>query len=281
MKLLRHGPAGLERPGLLDADGRIRDLGGVLADLGGDTVALGELARLRALDPADLPLVDGPVRLGAPLAWVPNFYCIGLNYASHAAETGAAKPAEPLIFSKATTSLAGPEDPIIIPRGSRRCDWEVELGIVIGTRAHHVSRAEALGVIAGYVAVNDVSERDFQKERGGQWIKGKSSPSFGKIGPWLVTADEIPDPQALDLRLWVNDDLRQSSNTADMIFDVATLVSYLSDFMELRPGDVIATGTPSGVGAGMVPPQFLAPGDRVRLQVQGLGQQDSRVIAAA
>jgi 2-keto-4-pentenoate hydratase/2-oxohepta-3-ene-1,7-dioic acid hydratase in catechol pathway len=218
--------------------------------------------------------------LGAPLSWVPNFYCIGLNYAAHAAETGASKPLEPLIFSKASTSLAGPQDDIIIPRGAQRTDWEVELGIVIGLRCHHVTLSEALSHVAGSVAVNDVSERDFQKERGGQWIKGKSAPSFGKIGPWLVTADEVPDPQALDLRLWVNGQLRQNSSTSDMIFGVAQIVSYMSDFMELRPGDVIATGTPSGVGAGMVPPQFLRPGDRVRLEVQGLGQQDCGVIAA-
>ena len=280
MKLLRYGPAGLERPGMLDANGQIRDLSVVLDDLGGDSVALGALDRLRALDPASLPLVDGPVRLGAPLSWVPNFYCIGLNYAAHAAETGASKPLEPLIFSKASTSLAGPQDDIIIPRGAQRTDWEVELGIVIGLRCHHVTLSEALSHVAGYVAVNDVSERDFQKERGGQWIKGKSAPSFGKIGPWLVTADEVPDPQALDLRLWVNGQLRQNSSTSDMIFGVAQIVSYMSDFMELRPGDVIATGTPSGVGAGMVPPQFLRPGDRVRLEVQGLGQQDCGVIAA-
>lgn len=280
MKLLRYGPLGLERPGMLDAAGHIRDLSVVLDDLGGDTVALGALDRLRALDPDSLPLVDGPVRLGSPLSWVPNFYCIGLNYAAHAAETGAAKPLEPLIFSKASTSLAGPEDDIIIPRGALRTDWEVELGIVIGMHCHHVSQSEALSHVAGYVAVNDVSERDFQKERGGQWIKGKSAPSFGKIGPWLVTADDVPDPQALDLRLWVNGDLRQNSSTSDMIFSVAQIVSYMSDFMELRPGDVIATGTPSGVGAGMVPPQFLRAGDRVRLDVQGLGQQDSAVVQA-
>lgn len=279
MKLLRYGPQGLERPALLDAAGQIRDISAVLDDLGGDTVALGVLERLRAVDPDSLPVVDGPVRLGAPLSWVPNFYCIGLNYAAHAAETGAAKPTEPLVFSKASTSLAGPEDAIVIPRGAKRVDWEVELGIVIGARCHHVSASEALSHVAGYVAVNDVSERDFQKERGGQWIKGKSAPSFGKIGPWLVTADEVPDPQALDLRLWVNGDLRQNSSTSDMIFGVAQIISYMSDFMELRAGDVIATGTPSGVGAGMVPQQFLQAGDRVALEVQGLGRQESGVIA--
>ncbi len=280
MKLLRYGPPGLERPGLLDSDGHIRDLSVVLDDLGGESVALGALERISALNPASLPLVDGPMRIGSPLSWVPNFYCIGLNYAAHAAETGAIKPTEPLIFSKASSSLAGPEDPIIIPRGSLRTDWEVELGVVIGTRCHHVSPSEALSQIAGYVAINDLSERDFQKERGGQWIKGKSAPSFGKIGPWLVTADEVPDPQALDLRLWVNGDLRQNSSTSDMIFSVAQIVAYMSDFMELLPGDVIATGTPAGVGAGMLPPQYLRPGDTLRLQVQGLGQQESHVIGA-
>ncbi|MFN4058609.1 MAG: fumarylacetoacetate hydrolase family protein [Roseinatronobacter sp.] len=280
MKLLRYGPVGAEKPGMLDPQGQIRDLSSKVADFAGDTVAIAALAPLRGIDPETLPLVEGRPRLASPLAWVQNFYCIGLNYAAHAAETGAAIPVEPLVFSKATTSLAGPEDDILIPRGSLRTDWEVELGIVIGTRCHHVTEAEALSHIAAYVAVNDVSERDFQKQRGGQWIKGKSAPSFGKIGPWLVSADEIPDPQALDLALWVNGAQRQGSNTSDMIFSVAQIVSYLSSFLELRPGDVIATGTPSGVGAGMAPPTFLAPGDQVRLAVQGLGVQDSRVRAA-
>lgn len=280
MKLLRFGPQGHEKPGLLAADGTLRDLSGICADLGGDSVSTEALARLRELDPAALPLVEGSARLGAPLSYVPNFYCIGLNYAAHAAETGAEKPAEPLIFSKANTSLAGPQDPIIIPRGSVKTDWEVELGIVIGKRASYISEDQVADHIAGYVAVNDVSERDFQKHRGGQWIKGKSAPSFGKIGPWLVTSDEIPDPQALELRLWVNDALRQNSSTSDMIFPVVTLVAYMSQFFELRPGDIIATGTPSGVGAGMSPPQFLRAGDQVRLEVAGLGQQLSAVVDA-
>ena len=281
MKLVRFGPKGQEKPGYLGADGRIRDLSALTPDFAGDAVSIGALAALarNALDAA--PVVPGTPRLGPPLAFVPNFYCIGLNYALHAAETGAEIPAEPLVFSKATSSLAGPEDPIIVPRGSNKTDWEVELGVVIGARTHHVTQADALAHVAGYVALNDVSERDFQKHRGGQWIKGKSAPGFGKIGPWLVTADEVPEPQALGLRLWVNGTLRQDSATSDMIFPVAKIISYMSEFMELLPGDIIATGTPSGVGAGLRPPQFLRAGDQVRLEVAGLGQQDSAVIAAS
>ncbi|WFE73437.1 fumarylacetoacetate hydrolase family protein [Roseinatronobacter sp. S2] len=281
MKLLRFGPKGQEKPGCLDTQGNLRDLSGVTADFGGDTVSLDALAQLAQIDPATLPVVDQPVRIGAPLAHVPNFYCIGLNYAAHAAETGAEKPKEPLVFSKATSSLAGPQDPIIIPRGATRTDWEVELGIIIGKPALYVDEADALEYVAGYCAVNDVSERDFQKNRGGQWIKGKSAPGFGKIGPWLVTADDVPDPQALRLQLSVNGDPRQDSTTADMIFTVAQIVSYMSRFMELLPGDVIATGTPSGVAAGMSPPQFLKPGDVVSLTVEGLGTQKADVIAAS
>lgn len=281
MKLLRYGPKGQEKPGCLDTQGNLRDLSGVTADFGGDTVSLDALAQLAQIDPATLPVVDQPVRIGAPLAHVPNFYCIGLNYAAHAAETGAEKPKEPLVFSKATSSLAGPQDPIIIPRGANRTDWEVELGIVIGKAALYVNEADALDYVAGYCAVNDVSERDFQKNRGGQWIKGKSAPGFGKIGPWLVTADDVPDPQALRLQLSVNGDPRQDSTTADMIFTVAQIVSYMSRFMELLPGDIIATGTPSGVAAGMSPPQFLKPGDVVSLTVEGLGTQKADVIAAS
>ncbi|MDD7970485.1 fumarylacetoacetate hydrolase family protein [Roseinatronobacter alkalisoli] len=280
MKLLRYGPKGQEKPGCLDHQGNLRDLSGVVADFGGDTVSLDSLAQLSALDPRTLPLVAQPVRIGAPMSHIPNFYCIGLNYAAHAAETGAEKPKEPLVFSKATSSLAGPEDTIIIPRGATRTDWEVELGIVIGKPALYVDEADALDYVAGYCAVNDVSERDFQKNRGGQWIKGKSAPGFGKIGPWLVTKDEVPDPQALRLQLSVNGENRQDSTTADMIFTVAQIVSYMSHFMELVPGDVIATGTPSGVGAGMSPQRFLQPGDIVALEVEGLGQQKADVIAA-
>ena len=280
MKLVRFGPKGQEKPGYLGADGRIRDLSALTPDFAGDTVSIEALAALARADLDAAPVVPGAPRLGPPLAFVPNFYCIGLNYALHAAETGAEIPAEPLVFSKASSSLAGPEDPIIVPRGSAKTDWEVELGVVIGARAHHVTEADALDHVAGYVALNDVSERDFQKHRGGQWIKGKSAPGFGKIGPWLVTRDEVPDPQALGLRLWVNGTLRQDSATSDMIFPVAKIISYMSEFMELLPGDIIATGTPSGVGAGLSPPQFLRAGDQVRLDVAGLGQQDSPVIAA-
>lgn len=281
MKLLRFGPKGQEKPGCLDGQGNLRDLSGVTADFGGDTVSRDALARLAQLDPETLPLVAQPVRIGAPLAYVPNFYCIGLNYAAHAAETGAEKPKEPLVFSKATSSLAGPQDPIIIPKGAERTDWEVELGIIIGKRTLYVDEADALDHVAGYCAVNDVSERDFQKNRGGQWIKGKSAPGFGKIGPWLVTADDVPDPQALRLQLSVNGAQRQDSTTADMIFTVAQIVSYMSRFMELVPGDIIATGTPSGVAAGMSPPQFLRIGDVVSLSVEGLGAQKANVIAAS
>ncbi|MCL1629255.1 MULTISPECIES: fumarylacetoacetate hydrolase family protein [Roseinatronobacter] len=280
MKLVRFGAVGQEKPGFLDAEGRLRDLSGMVPDFAGKTVALTALAELAARDLTAAPLVEGLVRLGAPLAWVPNFYCIGLNYAAHAAETGATKPSEPLVFSKASSSLAGPEDDIIIPQGASRVDWEVELGVVIGAPALNIPEAEALDYVAGYVAVNDVSERTFQKDRGGQWIKGKSAPSFGKIGPWFVTRDEVPDPQALDVSLVVNGDARQGSNTSDMIFSVSEIVAYMSTFMRLMPGDVIATGTPSGVGLGMVPPQFLTAGDTVVLEVDGLGRQVSKVVAA-
>ncbi len=281
MKFLRYGPEGQEKPGHLDTQGRVRDISHLMPDFTPATVALDALTKLRAGDLDAAPVVEGNPRLGAPLAHVPNFYCIGLNYALHAAETGAEIPREPLVFSKASSSLAGPQDAIIIPRGAEKVDWEVELGVVIGRHAHHVSEEDALSHVAGYVALNDVSERDFQKNRGGQWIKGKSAPSFGKIGPWLVTADEVADPQALAVRLWVNDALRQDSTTGDMIFGVAQIISAMSQYFALMPGDIIATGTPSGVGAGMTPPQFLRPGDQVRLEVEGLGVQQSNVIAAA
>lgn len=280
MKLIRFGPAGHEKPGYLDAHGRVRDLSGMVADFAGNTVAIPALAALAAQDLDAAPVVDGLVRLGAPLAQVPNFYCIGLNYAAHAAETGAKQPVEPVVFSKATSSLAGPEDDIILPIGSSRVDWEVELGVVIGAPALNISTADALNHVAGYIAINDVSERSFQKDRGGQWIKGKSAPSFGKIGPWLVTPDEVADPQALDLSLVVNGEARQASNTSDMIFSVAEIISYMSQFMRLVPGDIIATGTPSGVGLGMKPPQFLNAGDIVTLDVAGLGRHHSKVVAA-
>ncbi len=279
MRFLRFGPAGQEKPGYLDEGGQIRDLSAYLPDFTPEHLTCDALAELSARDLSAAPPVEGAPRLGPPLAWVPNFYCIGLNYALHAAETGAEIPKEPLVFSKASSSLAGPQDPLVIPRGSDKTDWEVELGVVIGRHAHHVSEAEALAHVAGYLTVNDVSERDFQKHRGGQWIKGKSAPGFGRVGPWLVSADAVADPQSLGVKLWVNDAICQDSRTSDMIFPVAHLISYMSRFFDLMPGDIIATGTPSGVGAGMEPPRFLRPGDRVRLEVEGLGAQDYPVVA--
>lgn len=281
MKLLRFGPAGRERTGILDDQSRVRDLSAHVPELAGRAVEIAALDRLRELDISTLPVVETPGRIGPCLAHVPNFYCIGLNYARHAAEAGAEPPAEPIIFSKASSALSGPNDPIIIPRGSEKTDWEVELGVVIGREALYVSEDEALDHVAGYCTINDVSERSFQIERGGQWIKGKSAPSFGPIGPWLVTADEVPDPQGLRLSLDLNGERVQDSSTDDMIFSVAQIVSYMSRFMKLMPGDVIATGTPSGVGMGMKPQRFLRPGDVVTLRVEGLGEQRQEVIAAS
>lgn len=281
MKLLRFGPAGRERTGILDDQGRVRDLSAHVPELAGRAVEIAALDRLRGLDISTLPVVETPGRIGPCLAHVPNFYCIGLNYARHAAEAGAEPPAEPIIFSKASSALSGPNDPIVIPRGSEKTDWEVELGVVIGREALYVSEDEALDHVAGYCTINDVSERSFQIERGGQWIKGKSAPSFGPIGPWLVTADEVPDPQGLRLSLDLNGERVQDSSTDDMIFSVAQIVSYMSRFMKLIPGDVIATGTPSGVGMGMKPQRFLRPGDVVTLRVEGLGEQRQEVIAAS
>ncbi|THD84562.1 FAA hydrolase family protein [Aliigemmobacter aestuarii] len=280
MKLLRYGPAGQEKPGLLDAEGRVRDLSGKVADFAGADVSLAALDRIRALDVASLPVVENPGRIGACLASVPNFYGIGLNYAKHAAETGMEPPKEPILFSKAASSLSGPFDPVVIPRGSEKTDWEVELGVVIGRETQYVTEAEALSCVAGYCTINDVSERSFQMERGGQWMKGKSAPTFGPVGPWLVTADEVPDPQTLDLSLSLNGQVVQSSNTDDMIFGVAAIVSYMSQFMRLMPGDIIATGTPSGVGLGMKPQRFLRPGDVMELTVQGLGTQRQEAVAS-
>ena len=280
MKLLRYGPAGAEKTGMLDADGTVRDLGGHVPELAGAAVSIEALDRLRALDPASLPVVAEPGRIGACLAWVPNFFCIGLNYAKHAAETGAEPPKEPIIFSKATSSLSGPFDPVVIPRGSEKTDWEVELGVVIGRETSYVSEAEALDHVAGYCTINDMSERAFQIERGGQWIKGKSAPTFGPIGPWFVTADEVPDPQALRLSLDLNGTTVQDSDTSDMIFSVREIVSYMSRFMMLVPGDIIATGTPAGVGMGMKPQRFLRPGDVMTLRVEGLGEQRQEAVAA-
>ncbi|SEM01969.1 2-keto-4-pentenoate hydratase/2-oxohepta-3-ene-1,7-dioic acid hydratase (catechol pathway) [Roseovarius azorensis] len=281
MKLLRVGAQGAERPAILDAGGRVRDLSGQVSDFAGDGVSPDALARIAALDIDRLPVIETSERIGPCLAWVPNFLCIGLNYARHAAETGAKEPAEPILFSKTTSCLSGPNDPVIIPRTSLKTDWEVELGVIIGRDTLYVSEADALGHVAGYCVINDVSERSFQAERGGQWTKGKSAPSFGPIGPWLVTADEVPDPQTLDLSLALNGETVQSSNTDDMIFSVRQIVSYLSQFMLLRAGDIIATGTPSGVGLGMSPQRFLKPGDVMELTIEGLGTQRQEVVAAS
>ncbi len=280
MKLLRYGPAGAEKTGMLDAAGQVRDLSAHVPDLAGDAVSPAALDALRALDPETLPQVAVPGRIGPCLARVPNFYCVGLNYARHAAETGSKPPPEPILFSKASSALSGPDDPVIVPRNSVKTDWEVELGVVIGREALYVAQAEALDCVAGYCVVNDVSEREFQIERKGQWIKGKSAPSFGPVGPWLVTADEVPDPQALALSLSLNGEVMQSSGTHDMIFSVAEIISYMSRFMRLLPGDVIATGTPEGVGMGRDPQRFLRPGDAMELTVEGLGTQRQQVVAA-
>jgi 2-keto-4-pentenoate hydratase/2-oxohepta-3-ene-1,7-dioic acid hydratase in catechol pathway len=273
MKFLRYGEAGAEKPGVLGADGRLHDLSGQVPDLSGEV-----LTRLATLTP-DGPVVDGTPRLGPPVAGTAKMVCIGRNYADHAAETGADLPSEPMIFMKATSAIQGGNDPIRIPRGAEEVDWEVELGIVIGKPAKYVSEAEALDHVAGYLIANDVSERAFQKKRAGQFTKGKSCDTFGPIGPWLVTPDEIPDPQALSLKLWVNGEIRQDDSTANMIFGVAHLISYLSQFFTLETGDIIATGTPSGVGLGMSPPQFLRPGDRIALEIAGLGRQEAEITA--
>ncbi|MDX1580084.1 MAG: fumarylacetoacetate hydrolase family protein [Alphaproteobacteria bacterium] len=280
MKLLRYGEPGAEKPALLDGEGRIRDLYPTIGDLAGHVLTPEGLDQLRALDVETLPLVDGAPRIGPCVGQVGTFFCIGLNYQDHAAESGSVVPDEPLVFSKAISAICGASDDLIIPRGSEKTDWEVELGVVIGKTARYVSESEALDHVAGYCTINDVSERDFQKERGGQWIKGKSAESFGPIGPWLVTADEVPDPQALSLWLEVDGNRYQDGTTADMIFPVRTIVSYLSQFMVLRPGDVIATGTPPGVGMGMTPEVYLRPGQTVRLGVEGLGVQEHSVIRA-
>lgn len=279
MKLVRYGAQGREKPGLIDTQGKLRDLSGHCTTIGWDELSPAGLKRLRQIDPATLPLVRGKPRLGVPFTGISKIIGVGLNYRLHALETGAAIPTEPVLFMKATTAINGPFDPIRLPRGSVNTDWEAELGLVIGKQARYVSADKALGHLAGYVTFHDVSERDFQKNRGGSWDKGKGCDSFAPIGPWLVTRDEIRDPQ--QLRVWceVNGEKRQDSNTADMIFPVAQLISYISQFMTLNPGDVICTGTPSGVGMGMQPPQYLKAGDVVRLGVEGLGEQCQKVIA--
>lgn len=280
MKLLRFGPKGQEKPGILDDAGHVRDLSGKVDDFAGASVSLDALERIRALDMDALPLVENPARIGCPLASVPNFYCIGLNYVLHAKESNMPEPPEPILFSKASTALSGPFDPVIIPRTSAKSDWEVELGVVIGKTALYVSEADALDYVAGYCTVNDVSERSFQFDHQGQWIKGKSAPTFGPVGPYLVTADEVGDPQNLRVSLDLNGDTVQDSNTNDMIFTVRQIISHMSQFMELTPGDIIATGTPSGVGLGMKPPRFLKPGDVMEVEVEGLGRQRQETVAA-
>ena len=278
MKLLRYGPKGQEKPGLLDQAGKIRDLSAHIADLAGETLSDEVLRRLADLDPSKLPEV-APQRLGACVGQVGKFLCIGLNYSDHAAEAGMEVPPEPILFAKATSAICGPDDDVELPRGSTATDWEVELGVVIGKAAKYVSEEDALNHVAGYCVVNDVSERDFQIRRSGQWIKGKSADTFGPIGPWLVTRDEVPDPQALPMYLDVNGKRMQQGSTRTMVYGVAHVVSYLSQFMSLQPGDVIATGTPPGVGMGQKPdPVYLKPGDVMELSVEGLGTQHQRVV---
>lgn len=279
MKLLRYGPPGEEKPGMLDGEGRIRDLSAVVADIAGEALLPESLQGLRALDAQALPLVEGEPRLGPCVGRVGKFICIGLNYADHAAESGLPVPSEPIIFMKATSAICGPNDAIRIPRGSTKTDWEAELGVVIGRPAKYVSQDRAFDHVAGYCVINDVSEREFQIERGGQWTKGKSCDTFGPIGPWLVTPDEIADPQRLAMWLEVDGTRRQDGSTETMVFGVAHLVSYLSQFMSLQPGDVISTGTPPGVGMGQKPPVYLEPGQTVRLGIEGLGEQMQRVEA--
>jgi ureidoglycolate lyase len=281
MKLLRYGPKGQEKPGIIDASGKIRDLSGVVDDIAGDALSNAGLARLRALDLNALPAIGGEPRIGPCVGSVGKFVCIGLNYADHAAESGQPVPTEPVVFGKWTSAIAGPNDDIVIPRGSKKTDWEVELGVVIGKPAKYVDEANALDYVAGYCIVNDVSEREWQIERGGQWDKGKGFDTFGPLGPWLVTPDEIADPQALGLWLEVDGHRYQNGNTRTMVFGVAKLVSYLSSCMSLQPGDVISTGTPPGVGLGIKPePVYLRAGQTMRLGIEGLGEQLQRTVAA-
>jgi len=279
MKLIRHGERGQERPGMVAPDGSLRDLTGVVEDIGGEVLSDEGLDRLRGIDAGGLPEVAAGTRLGACVSGTGKVICIGLNYSDHAAEAGMEVPPEPIIFMKATSAICGPDDPIIVPRGSEKTDWEVELAVVIGTRAKYVPEADALSHVAGYAVTNDVSERAFQIEHAGQWTKGKSCDNFGQLGPWLVTRDEVADPQALPMWLRVNGEAMQEGSTATMVYGVTHLVSYLSRFMTLHPGDVISTGTPPGVGMGRKPPRYLRPGDRVELGIGGLGSQAQDVIA--
>jgi 2,4-didehydro-3-deoxy-L-rhamnonate hydrolase len=279
MKLVRYGQPGKEKPGLIDGSGKLRDLSGVIDDLAGEALSPKSLAKIAKLKTADLPAARGAPRLGPCVGGVGNFIAVGLNYADHAAETGAAIPKEPILFNKAPSCIIGPDDDVTIPKGSVKTDWEVELAVVIGSRASYVTERDALSHVAGFCVCDDVSEREFQQERGGQWMKGKGCATFGPLGPWLVTPDEIPDVQKLDMWLDVNGERMQRGSTATMIFDVKTLVSYISHFMVLMPGDVITTGTPPGVGLGMKPPRFLKEGDVVSLGIEGLGTQTQRFVA--
>lgn len=280
MKLLRVGSIGREKPAILDQDGVLRDLSGKITDINGASLSPDSLEMLNALDPTSLPVIEGDPRIGPCVGSVGKFICIGLNYSDHAAESGLPVPEEPVVFMKATSSICGPNDDLTMPPGSEKTDWEVELGVVIGSRAKHVSQADALSHIAGYCVVNDYSERAFQIERGGQWVKGKSYDGFGPIGPWLVTRDEAPDPGAMKLWLDLNGERVQTGDTKNMIFPVAEVVSHLSDFMTLEPGDVITTGTPPGVGLGFKPPKYLKAGDKVTLGIEGLGEQAQTIFAA-
>jgi 2-keto-4-pentenoate hydratase/2-oxohepta-3-ene-1,7-dioic acid hydratase in catechol pathway len=279
MKLVRYGRPGKEKPGLIDEEGKLRDLSGIIADIDATQLSDKAIRKLAKIKHDTLPLVRGEPRFGVPVAGVRKFIGIGLNYSDHAAESGLPEPAEPIVFMKAITCLSGPDDAVMLPKGSKKTDWEVELGVIIGTRASYVSEEEALNYVAGYCVVNDVSERSFQMERGGQWDKGKGCDTFGPVGPWLVTRDEVIDEQDLDLYLEVNGKRMQTGNTSTMIFSVAKIVSYLSQFMTLEPGDIIATGTPPGVGAGRKPQRFLKKGDSIRLGIAGLGEQQQDVIA--
>jgi 2-keto-4-pentenoate hydratase/2-oxohepta-3-ene-1,7-dioic acid hydratase in catechol pathway len=280
MKLLRYGPPGREKPGLVDSSGGILDLSTMIPDLSGESLHPDSIARLRQVNPAAMPRVEGNPRIGPCVAGAGKFICIGLNYSDHAAESKMAVPAEPILFMKATSAICGPNDDILIPRGSQKTDWEVELGVVIGSTARYVPESDALSHVAGYCVVNDLSERAFQLEGTGQWVKGKSADTFGPIGPWLVTPDEVPDPQNLELWLEVDGRPYQRSTTRHMIFGVARLVSYISRFMSLHPGDIISTGTPPGIGMGQTPPIYLRPGNRVRLGIHGLGEQSQRVTGS-
>ncbi|MFZ0268769.1 fumarylacetoacetate hydrolase family protein [Caulobacter sp.] len=280
MKLLRYGPRGAEKPGLLDADGAIRDLSGHVADITGAELSPASLKKLAVIDPKSLPLVEGSPRYGVPVKGVSKFIAVGLNFADHAAESNLPIPEEPVLFTKAVSCLTGPNDPVMIPKGSLKTDWEVELGVVIGSRASYVSEAEALDHVAGYVLINDVSERAFQIERGGTWDKGKGCDTFGPVGPWMVTSDEVGDPQNLAMWLDVNGQRKQDGSSKTMIFPISKLVSYISEFMTLEPGDLITTGTPPGVGMGQKPqPVYLKAGDEIRLGIEKLGEQRQIVVA--